>query len=84
MEHVNTSIKNQKKLKNIINDNLGENISLGSLFKDYSNKIFNNSEKIKNIAQIANERIDNLELSQLKYLREKAIWKITQIILEIE
>ena len=71
LEHVNTSIKNQKKLKNIINDNLGENISLGSLFKDYSNKLFNNSEKIKNIAQIANERIDNLELSQLKYEKEK-------------
>ena len=71
LEHVNKSIKNQKKLKNIINDNLGENISLGSLFKDFSNKLFNNSEKIKNIAQIANERIDNLELSQLKYEKEK-------------
>ncbi len=71
LEHVNKSIKNQKKLKNNINDNLGENISLGSLFKDFSNKLFNNSEKVKNIAQIANERIDNLELSQLKYQKEK-------------
>ena len=71
LEHVNKSIKNQKKLKNNINDNLGENISLGSLFKDFSNNLFNNSEKIKNIAQIANERIDNLELSQLKYQKEK-------------
>ena len=71
LENVNKSIKNQKKLKNNINDNLGENISLGSLFKDFSNKLFNNSEKVKNIAQIANERIDNLELSQLKYQKEK-------------
>ena len=71
LEDVNKSIKNQKKLKNNINDNLGENISLGSLFKDFSNKLFNNSEKVKNIAQIANERIDNLELSQLKYQKEK-------------
>ena len=70
LENVNKSIKNQKKLKNNINDNLGENISLGSLFKDFSNKLFNNSENIKNIAQIANERIDNLELSQLKLKNE--------------
>ena len=70
LEHVTKSINKQKKLKNNINDNLGENISLGSLFKDFSNNLFNNSQKIKNIAQITNERIDNLELSQLKLQKE--------------
>ena len=41
LEDISNSIKNQKELKNKINDDLGENISLGSLYKDYSNKILN-------------------------------------------
>jgi len=71
LDNLSSSIKNQKELKNKIHDNLGENISLGSLYKDYSNKILNNAEKIKNIVQISNERIDNIERSQTKYIQEK-------------
>ena len=71
LENITKSINKQKKLKYEINENLGETISLGSLFKDYSNKLLNNSEKIKNIAQIANERIDNLERAQIKIKQEK-------------
>ena len=71
LDNLSNSIKNQKELKNKIHDNLGENISLGSLYKDYSNKILNNAEKIKNIVQISNERIDNIERSQTKYNQEK-------------
>ncbi len=71
LDNLSNSIKNQKELKNKIHGNLGENISLGSLYKDYSNKILNNAEKIKNIVQISNERIDNLERSQIKYIQEK-------------
>ncbi len=71
LDILSNSIKNQKELKNKIHDNLGENISLGSLYKDYSNKILNNAEKIKNIVQISNERIDNIERSQTKYIQEK-------------
>ena len=71
LDNLSNSIKNQKELKNKIHNNLGENISLGSLYKDYSNKILNNAEKIKNIVQISNERIDNIERSQIKYIQEK-------------
>ena len=71
LDNLSNSIRNQKELKNKIHDNLGENISLGSLYKDYSNKILNNAEKIKNIVQISNERIDNIERSQTKYIQEK-------------
>ncbi len=71
LDNLNNSIKNQKDLKNKIHDNLGENISLGSLYKDYSNKILNNAEKIKNIVQISDERIDNIERSQIKQSQDK-------------
>ena len=71
LDNLSNSIKNQKELKNKIHNNLGENISLGSLYKDYSNKILNNAEKIKNIIQISNERVDNIERAQLKNSQEK-------------
>ena len=66
LKNVSNSIKNKKQSKNKMTENIGENISLGSLYKDYSNKIMNNAEKIKNNVQIANERIDNLERSQIE------------------
>ena len=69
--NVTKSINNQKILKTNVNDKLGENISLGSLFKDYSNKLSNKAEKIKNIIQIGNERIDNLERADVKQKNER-------------
>ena len=69
--NVTKSINNQKILKANVNDKLGENISLGSIFKDYSNKLSNKAEKIKNIIQIGNERIDNLERADVKQKNER-------------
>ena len=76
LDDLTKSINEQKKLKNKINNNLGESISLGSLYKDASNKVLNNAEKIKNIAQIANERIDNLERSEIQFKNDKENKKI--------
>ncbi len=70
LENISNSINNKKKIKNKMTDNIGENISLGSLYKEYANKLLNNAEKIKNITQIANERIDNFERSQIKTKQE--------------
>ena len=76
LDKLTKSINKQKKLKNKINNNLGESISLGSLYKDTSNKVLNNAEKIKNIAQIANERIDNLERSEIQIKNDKESKKV--------
>ena len=76
LDDLTKSINKQKKLKNKINNNLGESISLGSLYKDTSNKVLNNAEKIKNIAQIANERIDNLERSEIQFKNDKESKKV--------
>mgnify|MGYP001406078138 FL=1 len=76
LDNLAKSVNKQKKLKNKINNNLGESISLGSLYKDTSNKVLNNAEKIKNIAQIANERIDNLERSEIQFKNDKKSKKV--------
>ena len=76
LDNLAKSVNKQKKLKNKINNNLGESISLGSLYKDTSNKVLNNAEKIKNIAQIANERIDNLERSEIQFKNDKESKKV--------
>tara|TARA_X000000368_G_scaffold124977_1_gene98059 strand:+ start:1804 stop:4455 length:2652 start_codon:yes stop_codon:yes gene_type:complete len=76
LDDLTKSINKQKKLKNKINNNLGESISLGSLYKDTSNKVLNNAEKIKNIAQIANERIDNLERSEIQFKNDRESKKV--------
>ena len=65
----------KKILKRKLNNNLGESISLGSVFKDFSNKVLNNAEKIKNIVQIANERLDNIERSNIKVKNEISVNK---------
>ena len=66
LDQLANTINKNKYEKKKINDNLGENISLGSIFKDYSTKLITNAEKIKNITQIANERLDHIERSKLK------------------
>jgi len=76
IDELTKSINKQKKLKSKINNNLGESISLGSLYKETSNKVLNNAEKIKNIAQIANERIDNLERSEIQFKNDKENKKV--------
>ena len=40
--------------------------SISSLFKDYSNKLSTKSEQVKSVAQIATERLDNLERESIR------------------
>ena len=75
LEEITNYIDDQKNSKRKLNNNLGESISLGSVFKDFSNKVLNNAEKIKNIVQIANERLDNIERSNIKVKNEISVNK---------
>ncbi|MGI9571693.1 MAG: chromosome segregation SMC family protein [Candidatus Actinomarinaceae bacterium] len=58
--------KEAKDLKNNLTAELGQGVSVGSLFKDYSNKLSTKSEQVKSIAQIATERLDNLDRETLR------------------
>lgn len=58
-------INNLKVEKNNLNSELGDGVSIGSILKDSSNKFLNISEQLRSIAQIANERKDNLERDEL-------------------
>ena len=45
---------------------MGQGVSVSSLFKDYSNKLSTKSEQVKSVAQIATERLDNLERESIR------------------
>ena len=66
-----------KKEKLRINNELGDGVSIGSTFKEYSSKINNVTEQLRSIAQVANERKDNLEQQYDEV--EKALKKRTII-----
>jgi len=66
LENIIKSSQNAKDLKNNLTSELGQGVSVGSLFKDYSNKLTTKSEQIKSIAQIATERLDNLDRETLR------------------
>ena len=58
--------ENAKKLKSNLTSELGQGVSISSLFKDYSNKLSTKSEQVKSVAQIATERLDNLERESIR------------------
>ena len=66
LENIIKSSQNAKDLKNNLTSELGQGVSVGSIFKDYSNKLTTKSEQIKSIAQIATERLDNLDRETLR------------------
>jgi len=66
LEEVNKSTDEAKSLKTNLTSELGQGVSVSSLFKDYSNKLSTKSEQIKSVAQIATERLDNLERESIR------------------
>ena len=55
-----------KTLKSNLTKELGQGVSVSSLFKDHSNKLSTKSEQIKSVAQIATERLDNLNRETIR------------------
>ena len=66
LQDLTESTEQAKNKKNNLTTELGQGISVGTLFKDYSNKLSTKSEQIKSIAQIATERVDNFERETLR------------------
>ena len=66
LEAVNKSTDEAKSLKTNLTSELGQGVSVSSLFKDYSNKLSTKSEQVKSVAQIATERLDNLERESIR------------------
>jgi len=66
IEEVNKSTDEAKSLKTNLTSELGQGVSVSSLFKDYSNKLSTKSEQVKSVAQIATERLDNLERESIR------------------
>ena len=66
LEDVNKSTDEAKSLKTNLTSELGQGVSVSSLFKDYSNKLSTKSEQVKSVAQIATERLDNLERESIR------------------
>ncbi|MDC3392291.1 AAA family ATPase [Acidimicrobiia bacterium] len=66
LEEVNKSTDEAKSLKTNLTSELGQGVSVSSLFKDYSNKLSTKSEQVKSVAQIATERLDNFERESIR------------------
>ena len=66
LEEVNKYTDEAKSLKTNLTSELGQGVSVSSLFKDYSNKLSTKSEQVKSVAQIATERLDNLERESIR------------------
>jgi chromosome segregation protein len=66
LKEVNKSTDEAKSLKTNLTSELGQGVSVSSLFKDYSNKLSTKSEQVKSVAQIATERLDNLERESIR------------------
>ena len=77
---IDKKINTLKDQKGQINNELGDGYSIGSTFKDYSGKFINLSEQLRSLAQVANERKDNLEREEIKASEElnKTINKIKE------
>ena len=66
LKNVVSATEDAKKLKTNLTSELGQGVSISSLFKDYSNKLSTKSEQVKSVAQIATERLDNLERESIR------------------
>ena len=66
LKNVVSATEDAKKLKSNLTSELGQGVSISSLFKDYSNKLSTKSEQVKSVAQIATERLDNLERESIR------------------
>ena len=66
LKNVVSATEYAKKLKSNLTSELGQGVSISSLFKDYSNKLSTKSEQVKSVAQIATERLDNLERESIR------------------
>ena len=66
LKNVVSATEAAKKLKSNLTSELGQGVSINSLFKDYSNKLSTKSEQVKSVAQIATERLDNLERESIR------------------
>ena len=77
---IDLKLNTLKDQKGQINNELGDGYSIGSTFKDYSGKFINLSEQLRSLAQVANERKDNLEREEIKASEElnKTINKINE------
>ena len=70
IDSIESKVENLKKEKLRINNELGDGVSIGSTFKDYSSKINNVTEQLRSIAQVANERKDNLEREDFRNIEQ--------------
>jgi chromosome segregation protein len=66
LDFISTSSKDAKTQKSNLTKELGQGVSVSSLFKDYSNKLTTKSEQVKSVAQIATERLDNLDRETIR------------------
>ena len=80
LKDIGANLKTLKDQKGQINNELGDGYSIGSTFKDFSGKFMNLSEQLRSLAQVANERKDNLEREEIKTSEElyKTINKINE------
>ena len=65
LDDISKSSNEAKALKSNLTKELG-GVSVSSLFKDHSNKLTTKSEQIKSVAQIATERLDNLNRETIR------------------
>ena len=70
IDSIELKVENLKKEKLRINNELGDGVSIGSTFKEYSSKINNVTEQLRSIAQVANERKDNLEREDFRNIEQ--------------
>ena len=66
LHNISKSNNEAKTLKSNLTKELGQGVSVSSLFKDHSNKLSTKSEQIKSVAQIATERLDNLNRETIR------------------
>tara|TARA_B000000477_G_scaffold6433_1_gene5229 strand:- start:8318 stop:10798 length:2481 start_codon:yes stop_codon:yes gene_type:complete len=66
LDNISKSNNEAKTLKSNLTKELGQGVSVSSLFKDHSNKLSTKSEQIKSVAQIATERLDNLNRETIR------------------